>query len=56
MERPLIWAVVEFKEPVAGAVLVLFSEDSLKVVRIGETPELGEFRQEVDRAYPARQT
>ncbi len=55
MEHQLIRAVVEFKEPVAGAVLVLFSEDSLKVVRIGETPELSGFKQEVDNAYPARQ-
>ena len=54
MERQIIRAVVEFKEPVAGAVLVLFSEDSLKVIRIGETPELSGFKQEVDRAYPGQ--
>ena len=54
MERQIIRAVVEFKEPVDGAVLVLFSEDSLKVIRIGETPEFSGFKQEVDRAYPAQ--
>ena len=53
MEQQITEAIAQFKAPITGAVFVIFGEDAMKVVRIGETPELAEFKQEVDIAYSA---
>ena len=51
MEHQIAKAIADFKAPVVGVVLVLFSDDSLKGVRIEETPEHSAFKDEVESAY-----